>query len=205
MNRLSFYTITSLIFLSLIFFTYKIFNVKHKDLVEYHNILHRKTKLSSCEKLKRKPLKQFREEVQKDIYQGGIKDQDRLHFRIFAKNSSLYIRESQKNLELIDDMEDIKCLAQDRIYQKDKDFHQQIRYFTAKKGKYRYPSNIFLTDSINITMFNLPGKVIPDNIDSYTPYLTGFAKEVSFSIKNGFSSINANHLRASFEVNEKIK
>lgn len=179
--------------------------LKPKDIKKYHKILNRKAKLTSCKALKRKPIHQERTNVQKDIFL--LQNNSRLHFRIFSKNSTLKITEKQNSIELIENLKNIKCFAQDKIYYnpESKRFEQKIRYFTAKEGTYTYPSHKFLTDSINLSFFDLPGKTLPSNIHSFTPYLKGIAREVSFFLKDKSPKLNAHHFRASFDANKELR
>jgi hypothetical protein len=188
-----------------IYFTLNIFTLKPKDIKKYHKILNRKAKLTSSKAFKRKPIDQKRTNVQKDIFL--IQNNSRLHFRIFSKNSTLKITEKQSSIELIENLKNIKCFAQDKIHYnlENKRFEQKIRYFTAKEGTYAYPSHKFLTSSINLSFFDLPGKTLPPDINSFTPYLKGVAREVSFFLKDKSPKLNAHHFRASFDAKKELQ
>lgn len=200
---LSFFIFSSLLILGYI--TYDILHIQKKDIDAYEDLINRKSELTSCEALKRKPFSQNRTNVQKDIFLN--QNNSRVHFRIFAENSFLTLTEKKENIEITENLKNIKCLIQDKIsFNSEKNhFEQQLRYFTAKNGTYLYPSHKFLTDTINLSFFDLPGNVLPDDIDLFTPTLKGFAKEVSFTLIDKYPEINASHFRASFDLEREIR
>lgn len=187
------------------YYASSLFFISDIDIKEYHNFLNRKTKATSCRALKRKPIEQQRENVQKDIFL--TQDGTRLHFRIFSEKSILTFTEKKDNIEIIENLEKIKCLIQDRYFfnPQKKIFQQQLRYFTAEKGSYIYPSHKFVTDSINLNFFEIPGDSLPDDMISFEPYLKGFAKEVSFSLTEKSPRLTAKHFQASFDLEREIR
>jgi len=196
----------SFISLSLFFlisiFLFKIFSIKNEDIQKYHQTLHQQT---SYKFLQREPIHQKRENVQKDIF--ILQNNSRLHFKIFSTNSTLFIVEKQNKIELKENLENIKCLMQDKIefFPQKNSFEQKIRYFTAKTGTYLYPSNKFFTDSIKINFFELPGNTLPEDINSFTPYLKGSAKDVSFYLSDKSTKLNAEHFKASVDIKKALK
>ena len=205
MKKIIFYLFISAAFISLGYFTYSNFCVTTDDENLYYKLLDRKVTLTSCEALKRKPLCQNRENVQKDIF--VMQNKSRLHFRISSEISSIRLTEKKDNIEFIENLENIKCLVQDKIeYNPDKNiFEQKLRYFTAKTGTYTYPSHKFVTDAINLYFFEIPGNTLPNNIDLFAPHLKGFAKEVSFLLTDKTPELNASHFRACFDVDKEIR
>lgn len=200
-----FYFVIFLSFLSLGYYIYKNFSVTEEDIKLYHELMDRKATLTSCEALKRKPFFQNRENVQKDIFL--VQNDSRLHYRIFSEKSSVKLTEKKDNIEFVENMENIKCLAQDKIMfdEKEKKYSQQLRYFTAKKGTYSYPSHKFITDSINLSFFETPGDTLPENIETLAPNLKGYAKEVSFFLTDKTPNLNASHFRATFDPEKELR
>lgn len=206
MKQFVFYSIISLFFAFLIICLVNTFIIRDRDLKKYNNILKRNTKLTACQALKREPLLQKRKNVQKDIF-FSQNDSSMLHYRIFSDSSTVCLTEKASGIELVETLQNLKCLAQDKVYFDPikKGFSQQLRFFTAKEGYYIYPSHKFVSDSINLSFFDLPGKTLPDDISSFEPYLKGFAKEVSFHLTDNASKLTAHHFRASFEMNREMK
>jgi hypothetical protein len=187
------------------YLTYKNFSINQDDVDLYYNLLNRKNKLTSCEALKRKPLCQNRVNVQKDIFM--IQNKTRLHFRICSENSVITLSEKKDNVQFVENLENIKCLVQDKISynQEKKSYEQELRYFTAKEGIYTYPSHKFITDSINLSFFQVPGILLPESLENFQPHLRGFAKEVSFQLTDQAPKLNASHFRASFDLEKEIQ
>ena len=206
MKKAFFYLLILFSFLAFSFFTYKVFLIGEKDIEEYHAILNRKSDLTSCKSLKREPLYQTRQNVQKDIYLTQSNNQ-RLHFRIFSKSSTICLIEKKYGIELLEDLKNLDCLVQDKICfnSQNNKYNQQLRYFTAKKGSYIYPSHKFTTDTINLEFFDIPGKDLPENIDLYRSYLKGFAKGVSFTLTDKSPELTAEHFRASFDLETELR
>lgn len=202
-KRLAFYLMifSSLFFLG--YFTFNIFVIKERDIKKYNNILKRNSKLTACEALKREPLLQKRKNVQKDIFisQNGT----RLHYRIFSDSSTICFTEKKAGIEFVETLKNLKCLVQDKIYLNPEKncFFQQLRYFTAKEGNYIYPSHKFVSDSIRLSFFDIPGKTLPNDISTFEPYLKGFANEVSFHLTDTASKLTAQHFRASIDMGER--
>ena len=186
------------------YFTYDTFSISKEDTNLYHELLNRKSALTSCEALKKKPLLQTRKEVQKDIFL--TQNKSRLHFRICSEKSFVKLTEKKDNIEFIEDLDTIKCFFQDRISfdSQTNSYNQQLRCFTADKGTYVYPSHKFSTDSINLSFLEIPGNNLPDSIDHFPPHLKGFAKEVSFILTDKSPQLNASHFRACFDLDKEI-
>jgi hypothetical protein len=179
------------------YFTSTLFYINEKDIENYHQIMDRKTKSTSCQNLKRQPLYQERQGVQKDIFLSQNKTRN--HFKIQSEESCVTFTEKNEKIELIENLKNIKCLIQDKIIDENNSFTQQLRYFTAKKGTYVYPSHKFVSDAINLSFFDIPGKSLPETINDFNPYLKGFAKEVYFSLTDKTPQLTAYHFRASFD------
>lgn len=198
MRKILFYIPIFFFPIILLFFFLNTFLVREKDIIKYHKIISRKTKLTSCKKLKRPPINQEREKVQKDIF--FMEDGIRKHIKINSEKSNLSIIEKNNKTKLIENLENVTCLAQEKIYfshpQNCK--MQKIRFFTAKNGIYIYPEHKFFTNSINLKFFDVPGIVLPESIKEFMPYLDGIAEEVSFSIHEKNKKLNAKHFKASF-------
>ncbi len=204
MKKFTCYFFIFLSFFLLTYATFRIFVIKEKDIKKYSSILKRSSHLTACEALKREPLLQKRKNVQKDIFLS--QNNTRLHYRIFSDSSTICFTEKKEGVQFIETLKNLKCLAQDKIYlntQKNCPY-QQIRYFTAKEGNYIYPSHKFISDSIHLSFFDIPGSTLPKDISSFEPYLKGFANEVSFHLTdNSSSKLTAQHFRALIDVEKK--
>jgi len=57
---------------------------------------------------------------------------------------------------------------------------QQARLIEAETGLYRYTTQEFTANSVLLSLFKLPGHVLPlEPLESDEPFLSGIAKDIS--------------------------
>lgn|SRR3990167_7018614 len=151
--------------------------------------------LCSQKALEKEPARQMRKNVQKDIY--TVAGSERRHFRLRSEGSELILTQKKEKIDAVEKLERLECWIQDEIDPKKN--LQEVRYFTSDSGIYYFPSNRFLTDSIDLAFFHLAGSDFPDSFIDAAPYLTGVATEVQFTATDKIPKFTANHLRARFD------
>ena len=134
-------------------------------------------------------------------------DNSRLHYRIFSESSLLTIKPEGKNFDLIEKLEKIKCWMQDKLYDPTATAGptQQIRFLAAQEGLYRYTTQEFLAQSVDLSLYRLSGHDLPKEMSTLKPFLKGIAEDVSFGISGKSPQFKATHFKAQLNTVEEKK
>lgn len=125
-------------------------------------------------------------------------DKSRLQYRIFSQSSLLTLKPDGKKFDLIEKLDNIQCWMQDKLYESPavNTATQQIRYFQAQEGLYRYHSQEFIAHSVALSLYRLGGHQLPEELGKAVPFLKGKADDVSFAISGKNPQFNAQHFKA---------
>ena len=149
---------------------------------------------------------QHRKGVIKEIW-FSQEEGDRLHHRICSDTSLLTIVPDGNKLDLIEKLNNITCWMQDKLYTetgKATPF-QQARFLKAQEGFYKYSTQEFMAQSVDLSLYRLEGIELPLQSVKIKPFLKGIAKDVSFSVSGKTSQFKAQQFKAelnSFEENK---
>ena len=124
---------------------------------------------------------QTRGGVRKDLWLSQ-QDHTRLHYRIDSESSVLTLLPIDDKVDIIENLQHIKCWMQDKLYAQGDVVMQQMRFFEADQGIYQYSTQRFAANSVILSLFRLPGVQLPSAVDSSKAFLRGIAQDVSFSI-----------------------
>jgi len=139
---------------------------------------------------------QMRQGVRKDIW-FAQEDGSRLHYRIQSESSLLTLVPDKKKVEVIENLEKIKCWMQDKLYEgANAAKMQQIRFFEADQGTYQYTTQKFLAQTVELSLFRLADHILPQTLDPKTSFLKGIAKDVSFSVSGKLPHFQAQQFKA---------
>ena len=169
--------------------------VSVKDLAAMKKILQEQELASSTTLLN--TTQQQRKGVVKEIW-FTQEDHSRLHYRISSESSLLTIKPEGRKFDLIEKLEKIKCWMQDKLYQPAQNVGpmQQIRFLQAQEGLYRFTSQEFLAQSVDLSLYRLNGHELPTEMGKITPFLKGNAEDVSFAISGKNPQFKAQHFKA---------
>jgi hypothetical protein len=196
MIKKRFIFLSLIIFFSLTLSVTLLFFPRQKHFEAYQQTIEQRLKIS--EKVKPK-AHHTRENVQKEIYL--CHNFDRTHTRIYCDKSELFLLPEKGKFHLLEQLYHIQCWIQDSVSEEGKSPTQQVRYMTAEKGTYLFPSHRFFANEITLQFFSLEGNDLPSYIPpALNPFLKGFAKEVSFSFSDKTPSFQAKHLTTTFEI-----
>jgi hypothetical protein len=120
-------------------------------------------------------------------------DNQRLHYRIISEGSLLTLQPDGKKFDLIEKLEHIKCWMQDKLTEGPM---QQVRFFQAEEGWYRYSSQEFIAQSVALSLFRLPGHALPRDVGKLNPFLKGIAQDVSFAVSGKNPQFKAQDFKA---------
>lgn len=202
MKKQLFYTFLIVFFCLLTISVLQLFYLKPQDRLKYSRLMQAQKKAARFSK--KEPIHQQRFNVQKDIWY--LENGMRLHFSLFSTDSFLSLKEKNGKFELVEDLKNLHCFAQEKIYfnSHTHQWEQKLRYFKAKKGTYLFPSHQFLSDMINLYFYDLEGTDLPKDITPFSPYLKGVASQVSFMFSDKKSHFKAYHFKASFDTAQEM-
>ena len=149
---------------------------------------------------------QQRKDVVKEIW-FTQEDNSRLHYRISSEKSLLTIQPQGKNLDCIEKLEKIQCWMQDKLYDPTTSAGpmQQIRFLAAKDGLYRYTTQEFLAQTVDLSLYRLSGHELPKERIISKPFLQGVAQDVSFGISGNNPQFKAQQFKAQLNSLEEKK
>ncbi len=139
---------------------------------------------------------QTREGVRKDLWIAQ-EDKTRLHYRIDSKASLLTFLPGQQKIDILENLQDIKCWMQDKLYADGGKPMQQMRFFSADNGTYQYSAQQFIAQSVHLSLFRIPGHELMPSIDLKQAFLHGIASDASFSLSGKTAAFQAQQFKAS--------
>ena len=177
--------------------------VRQDDLNRFFAFKEKQHEIDNSSKLVSKNTYQTRSDVRKDIWTAE-EDHKRLHYRIESKSSILKLVPGEKKAELVENLQDIKCWMQDKLYTGSSQNApmQQVRYLEADRGTYRYSAQQFDARTVSISLLRLPGHRLSFDVGAQDAFLKGIAQRVSFSISDGTPQFQAQNFKASIKGNE---
>ena len=163
----------------------------------------------SCSKAIAKATKdqqthQTRGGVRKDLWLSQ-ENQTRLHYRIDSQSSILTLLPIDDKLDIIENLQQIKCWMQDKLYVQGSTLMQQMRFFEAEQGIYQYSSQRFAANSVALSLFRIPGIQLPNSVDPKAAFLRGIAQDVSFSIAGKATHFQAQRFKATLMSQQEEK
>jgi hypothetical protein len=108
-------------------------------------------------------------------------------------------------LDIIENLQQIQCWMQDKLYAQGKVAMQQMRFFEADQGIYQYSTQRFAANTVALSLFRVPGIQLPATIDPRTAFLRGIAQDVSFSIAGKTTQFQAKEFKATLLSQQEEK
>lgn len=176
--------------------------VRQSDIDTYKKWADQKQEIRSTPETLSSTAHQIRQGVCKDLWVSQ-EDKTRLHYRIESRSSLLTLVPEGNKVDMIENLEGIKCWVQDKLVGTPQDQPtQQIRFFEADHGTYCYTSQQFIAQSVALSLLRLPGHQLPSCIDPQSVFLKGLAQDVTFSLVGKNPQLQAHHFKASLNKNE---
>ncbi len=185
-----------------------IFNVafvREKDIAAYAHFMESFQNIASTKDYK--ATHQKRKGLRKDMWLSQ-ENHTRLHYRIDSTASTLTLIPNDTKLDILENLEGIQGWIQERLYVNGQNPMQQMRFFEAGEGTYQYTTQEFLAKSVALSLFRLPGHVLPMALDINNAFLKGIAQDVSFSVSGKIPQFQAKRFQATLstqpeEINNK--
>lgn len=184
----SFICISFFIFL---FFT-NLFIITKKDLKNF-----KKCKQKEVE-VKSHSAYQERKKVKKDLY--IVDNETRKHYIINSDQSEIFLNRKNQSYELIENLDKINFLCIENIDKKTNLNH--IKYITANKGYYFFPSHNIELKDVNLSFVNTTN---PQKIDLNNAYFKGHSNELNFTIHKKKPVIEAASFDGIFDPKKGFK
>jgi len=171
----------------------KIAYVRPSDIAEYREFVRKSREVASTKAVR--SAEQRRLGVRKDIWfsqeQGGL-----LHTRIDSEASTLVLLPKDDKVDIIENLEGIRCWMQDRLFANGSAPMQQMRFFEADTGTYRYATQQFLAQTVELSFFRLPGHALSYAVAPEDAFLRGIASDVSFAVSGKSPQFQAQKFQA---------
>ena len=147
---------------------------------------------------------QTRSGVRKDIF-FTQDDASRLQYRIESESSVLTLAPINNKMDIVENLHNIRCWMQEKLFDMQTAPSQQIRYLKANEGTYRFSQQQFLANSVALSLFRLPGHTLSTPTSTEKAFLKGLADEVSFSVSGKTPQFVAHHFTASLRQEDDKK
>ncbi len=170
--------------------------LRKSDLKAYKNLQQKAKELATTRS--ESSSQQTRQGVRKDLWVSQ-EDGKRLQYRIDSESSVLTLIPKADKLDIVENLRGIQCWMQDKLYVLDKKPMQQMRFFEAEEGVYRYSSQEFLAKTVSLSFFRLPGSTLPLTSNPTAAFLKGVAEGVSFSISGKDPQFHAQRFKATLQ------
>lgn len=145
---------------------------------------------------------QSRKNVRKDIWISQPNHQ-RLQNRIDSKSSLLTLTPDKGSTEIIEQLQDIQCWSQEKIYSTGRTFSHQLRLLQAEKGNYSYKTQTFEASNASLSLCKIQGLSLPSQPESHEIFLKGTAAHISFAVESGVPLFKADQFNASLSQGGK--
>ncbi len=146
--------------------------------------------LSYCE--------QFREGVNKEIL---YCDGDPRKISISSPRSELFFFRSGSKLEVIEELENVHCMIQERLdYQPDGTPYQKVYTLDSSHASYNYSTHTLTAAHAKICRYTLPGHTVTSTYPSLPPTTVAEAKQAHLILDQGQCHLQAKGLRLQCET-----
>jgi hypothetical protein len=142
--------------------------------------------------------RQWRSGVRKDLWLSQLEG-GRLHYRIDSASSTLTLTPNEEKFDIFENLSHLKCWMQDKLYLQGETPMQQVRFFVADEGVYRFSMQEFTAKSVELSLFRVPANSFFTNLDPSSAFMQGVAQGVSFAIAGNKPKFQADHFRAKLQ------
>ncbi|MCH9627481.1 MAG: hypothetical protein S4CHLAM2_11220 [Chlamydiales bacterium] len=175
-----------------------IFRVTDEDVVAYQKLVESSKPVS---KTVLSQSKQLREGVIKEIWYQG---RSPLCIRIASTLSELCFSQQNGEMEVVEQLENVECLMQEKLYYAEGKPMQLVRYMEATRATYHYTTQIFTAEGTQFWRYRLEGHEPVSTIEGHEPIMSATAQTVEFTLKEKEIDFQAHQLRATFNQEEVL-
>ena len=105
-------------------------------------------------------------------------------------------------MEIVENLEKIKCGMQEKLFVAENQPMQQIRFLEAEQGIYRYATQQFIAQDVLLSLLRQPGHQLPSSLSHKDAFLKGMAESVSFAVSGKTPQFQAQHFQALLQKGE---
>lgn len=179
--------------LGLIFCVAYFSQVQMRDIKRYMRLAKRDALATTLRQTEQK-----RRGVVKDIYIAA-EDGTRLHHRITSDSSSLVVEPMENAFAIIEQLQEMRCLLQDKFYQHEGDLMQQLRCLSASSGTYHFNAHQFSAHNAMLSLVRTQGSELPLPETLPSPFLQGKAAEVTLVLAGKVPQFTAKQFVATLD------
>ncbi len=139
---------------------------------------------------------QTRKRIRKDIWISQPNHQ-RLQNRLDSEKSYLTLSPKKNSIEIVEQLYNVECWSQEKIYTVNKAPLYQMRVLKAKEGTYKYQTQTFEASTAALALYKIPGISLITNLQNHQAFLEGTAEEISFVVESGVPCFQAHQFKAS--------
>lgn len=148
------------------------------------------------------PVYQTRQGVTKDLWYSQD-PKTRVHHSLESESSVLTLLHKENKIDALEILHNFNCWMQEKMYALEGSPFQEVRFFSANEGTYRYSTQKLLAQSVKLSLYRLPGKELPISKPKTSPFLHGLAEDVSFAMTDKTPKFQAENFKASLQEIEK--
>lgn len=138
----------------------------------------------------------LRSNVVKEVW---FQEKERHQMRIHSKDSVLFFFNEGKEIEVVEQMGDVECLFQEKLFFQEGIPMQEVRFLKAKKGSYNYTTGLFIAENVFLSKYHLAGHALPKTPLEMQPLMQGKAEFVEFTLKGEKIDFKAHQFSATFD------
>ena len=145
--------------------------------------------LKSSEPQKARALcQQFREGVTKKMW-----TEEEQYCAITSASSELFFFTEKGDVEVIEELENVNCMLQERLFVKHGKKMQTLRLLKAKEASLNYNTQLFTSNNVSMWTYEIAGHAPPDTLEGHEPILEGRADQVELQLAGKSFAILAHH------------
>ena len=137
---------------------------------------------------------QEREKVSKELWYQ--KDKTLLSAHVKYARSTVHLSRLENNFELVEYMDKVFCMAQQKLYFTEDKPMQQIFCLESRTGSYHYNAQKLTLEDVNLCEYHIEGHTLPIEPPNEKPTLRAVAKSAQLNLENGKPFFTAEKMHA---------
>lgn len=139
---------------------------------------------------------QLREGVEKELFH---RENVTKRISIKSRESELYLFKKEKDVEVIEELSHVVCVAQEKLFvSKEGKPKQIVQTIEADRATYDYTTSILTAKDATLKKYELSGHALPP-LPTQNPLMVGKAKDVTITVKEDDYDVSVKGLRLVLE------
>lgn len=182
-------------------FIFKITHLQEKHYTKYSKLFetsvvsHKSAMLSYIQN-----LRQTRKNVSKHLY---LEQKSFQNITIQCQDSLLFCFNRKNHIEIVEQMEKVCCIIQEKFQNKNGEPFQKIKYIEAENACLNYHTKLFIGHQVTIKQYELPGDTLYPSYEHFTPVLSSQAETIELTYTDKDVQIKAQCLKSTMDTTLK--